>query len=136
MVSSISPLNTYKAPPSTLSQKPVHLAGILTTVFGLDELPDGVAEVVVLWLMHPRLDTKEDMAGVATTIVDHWNRTASAGNATRRGLIAVAFDARNHGTRLVDALSNETWRTGNEKHAQDMFSVYSKLRTTNLRVYD
>ncbi|CRG83284.1 hypothetical protein PISL3812_00635 [Talaromyces islandicus] len=122
MVSSISPLNTYKAPASTLSQKPVHIAGILTTVFGLDELPDGTSEVVVLWLMHPRLDTKEDMAGVATTIVDHWNRTPAN---KRRGLIAVAFDARNHGTRLVDALSNETWRTGNEKHAQDMFSVYT-----------
>lgn len=63
------------------------------------------------------------MAGVATTIVDHWSCKNSS---TSRGLIAVAFDARNHGTRLIDALSNETWRTGNEKHAQDMFSVYSE----------
>jgi pimeloyl-ACP methyl ester carboxylesterase len=134
MVSSISPLNTYKAPESSLSHKTVHVAGILTTVFGLDELPDDASEVVCLWLMHPRLDTKEDMAGVATTIVDHWNRKSkSSTNGKRRGLIAVTFDARNHGTRLVDPLSNETWRTGNERHAQDMFSVYSE---SNCQIYD
>lgn len=83
----------------------------------------------MLWLMHPRLDSKEDMAGVATEIVDHWNRKLQSSQkkgAKRRGLIAVAFDARNHGSRLVDALANETWRTGNERHAQDMFSVYSE----------
>lgn len=39
----------------------------------------------------------------------------------RRGLIAIAYDQRNHGTRLVDDRVNGSWREGNENHAVDMF---------------
>ena len=44
------------------------------------------------------------------------------------GLIAVSFDQRNHGTRKVDNLANEAWRSGNESHAQDMFSIYREYQ--------
>ncbi|KAH8688866.1 hypothetical protein BGW36DRAFT_309726 [Talaromyces proteolyticus] len=125
MVTSISPLYGYNAPSSTLSKQPLHVAGILTTVFGLDELPPETTEVVCLWLLHPRLDSQEDMAGVATTVVDYWNqKLKEKGSGRSRGLIAVAFDARNHGSRQVDEAANHAWRNGNERHAQDMFSVY------------
>lgn len=46
-----------------------------------------------------------------------WNDEASI------GLIAVSFDQRNHGSREINQLANETWKSGNERHAQDMFSI-------------
>jgi hypothetical protein len=61
------------------------------------------------------------MAPAAAQAINHWNaRRGSSG----KGLIAVSFDQRNHGTRNVDKMSNEAWRQGNPRHAQDMFSVY------------
>lgn len=38
-----------------------------------------------------------------------------------RGLIALAYDQRNHGTRRVDDKANKSWRDGNAMHAVDMF---------------
>ncbi|KUL83342.1 hypothetical protein ZTR_11264 [Talaromyces verruculosus] len=129
MPSPISPLNSYKAPPTpSLSAQTFHIAGIQTTVYGLAEIPANVSEVVCVWLVHPRLDSQRDMAEVAKRIVhDHYQRFSaeSLRGRTKRGLIAVTFDARNHGSREIDRLSNEVWRTGNENHASDMFSVYS-----------
>lgn len=128
MPSPISPLNSYKAPPTpSLSAQTFHIAGIQTTVFGLSEIPANVSEVVCVWLVHPRLDSQKDMAEVAKRIVhDHYQRFSadSLRAKKKRGLIAVTFDARNHGSREIDRLSNEVWRTGNENHASDMFSVY------------
>ncbi|PCH02255.1 Hypothetical protein PENO1_038470 [Penicillium occitanis (nom. inval.)] len=129
MPSPISPLNSYKAPPiPSISAQTFHIAGIQTTVFGLAEIPANVSEVVCVWLGHPRLDSQRDMAEVAKRIVhDHYQRFSadSLRGRKKRGLITVTFDARNHGSREIDRLSNEVWRTGNENHASDMFSVYS-----------
>lgn len=70
------------------------------------------------------------MAGVATAVIDDWNQRlrsrAFPPAAKIRGLIAVSFDQRNHGTRKVDALANEAWRQGNDRHAQDMFSCFRR----------
>jgi hypothetical protein len=97
------------------------IAGILTTVYGLEELPSNVTELSCLWLLHPRLQIEASMAPVAAQAIHHWNsRRGHSG----KGLIAVSFDQRNHGTRKVDELSNHAWRQGNPRHAQDMFSVY------------
>jgi hypothetical protein len=130
MPSPISPLNSYKppAPASPLSTKTFHIAGILTTVFGLAEIPPDASEVVCIWLLHPRQDSQKDMVGLATTIVhDYYDIIkTSATNSKQRGFIAVAFDARNHGTREIHPIANEAWRSGNENHAPDMFSIYCK----------
>lgn len=66
------------------------------------------------------------MAEIAKRIVhDHYQRFAAEPLKNRKiGLIAVTFDARNHGSREIDRLSNEVWRAGNENHASDLFSVY------------
>lgn len=67
------------------------------------------------------------MAPIAAQAITAWNKRLQAGTAGAgkgRGLIAVSFDQRNHGTRQADALSNEAWRSGNPRHAQDMFSIY------------
>jgi hypothetical protein len=66
------------------------------------------------------------MAPVAASVIGDWNKRLNGSSPKKpsRGLIAVSFDQRNHGSREVDKLANEAWRHGNEKHAQDMFSIY------------
>jgi pimeloyl-ACP methyl ester carboxylesterase len=123
-----------------LSSKTFHIAGILTTVFGLDELAPNTKETACLWLLHPRLQTQAYMQPFATCTITRWNErmvhkrepaaaaaaaaaaTTSEQTSPSRGLIAVSFDQRNHGSRQVDALANEAWRNGNPRHALDMFS--------------
>ncbi|KAF2148666.1 alpha/beta-hydrolase [Myriangium duriaei CBS 260.36] len=109
--------------PAPLTPTTLHIAGILTHVYGLDLLPpsSAVSSVAVLWLLHPRLQTAATMAPVAAAAINAWY---ARGGDRRTGLIAVAFDQRNHGTRLVDKLANEAWRQGNARHAVDMFSIY------------
>jgi len=110
--------------PPPVSAKTYHIAGILTTVYGLDELPN-VTEVACLWLLHPRLQNKEIMTPVAASVINAWNdNLRKKPSQSPKGLIAVAFDQRNHGTREVDKLANEAWRAGNPRHAPDMFSIY------------
>lgn len=113
-------------PPPSVSKKSYPVAGILTTVYGLGELPPQASDVACLWLLHPRLATQERMTGIAQSAIADWNRRIRDGSYTgpAKGLIAVSFDQRNHGTRLVDPLGNEAWRQGNPRHAQDMFSVF------------
>jgi pimeloyl-ACP methyl ester carboxylesterase len=62
------------------------------------------------------------MAPIANQVISTWN--ARTGGNHPKGLIAVAFDQRNHGSRKVDELHNQAWREGNDTHAQDMFSCY------------
>ncbi len=119
---------TYTTTPASVSKKTFSIAGIITTVYGLGELPSQVEDVACLWLLHPRLQTQACMEPIAASMIIDWNRrlqeaTAISGQASK-GLIAVSFDQRNHGSREVDKLANEAWRSGNAKHAQDMFSIY------------
>lgn len=58
------------------------------------------------------------MQEIATRCVGAWNESFSSG--VERGLIALAYDQRNHGTRLVHDPANGAWREGNKTHAQDM----------------
>ncbi|KAL2843806.1 hypothetical protein BJX68DRAFT_243681 [Aspergillus pseudodeflectus] len=123
----------------SISRKTFPVAGIQTTVFGLDELPPQASEIACLWLLHPRLATQERMVPIASAVITDWNKRIQEGWAgsskSVKGLIAVAFDQRNHGTRLVDALCNESWKQGNPRHAQDMFSVFQgTARDTSLLI--
>lgn len=90
-------------------------------------------EVSCLYLMHPRLSTADSMEGFACHAIADWNNRLREGRVSvsqqNRGLIAVAFDQRNHGSRLVDKLSNCAWKEGNPKHAQDMFATYRRCTT-------
>ncbi|KAA8645506.1 hypothetical protein EYZ11_005058 [Aspergillus tanneri] len=128
------PLNTLDTTPDgatsnlqPVSRKSYPIAGILTTVFGLDEIPPQATDIACLWLLHPRLATQERMAGIAAAIINGWNQKIQTNPGSQepiKGLIAVAFDQRNHGSRLVNPLGNEAWRQGNPRHAQDMFSIF------------
>lgn len=112
----------HPSPPPPVSQQTFHIAGILTTVYGLSEVPSSCNSISCIWLLHPRLQVKESMTPLASTIISAYNKNRSS--TSKKGLIAVAFDQRNHGTREVAKISNEAWRHGNKNHAQDMFSVY------------
>ena len=114
--------------PDKVSAKEYHIAGILVTVYGLEELAN-VKDVACLWLMHPRLQKHAIMAPVAASAILEWNKKlqeSQSASSNPKGLIAVSFDQRNHGTRQVSKLANEAWKTGNPTHAPDMFSIFSK----------
>ena len=118
--------STYPSAPRAISKETHCIAGILTTVYGLQELPKEIHEVACLWLLHPRLQTQACMEPIASSTIHEWNERQRATKRKDRtiGLIAVSFDQRNHGTREVDTLANEAWRSGNSRHAQDMFASY------------
>ncbi|KAG4033879.1 hypothetical protein MFRU_004g03770 [Monilinia fructicola] len=109
-------------PTSSVSEKTFHIAGILTTVYGLEEISASTSSISCLWLLHPRLQTRKIMENVASRCIQAWNQHEGADRTV--GLIAAAFDQRNHGSREVHAPANESWRDGNETHAQDMFSIF------------
>ena len=112
--------------PAAVSKRSLCVAGILVTVYGLDELREGNEEVACLWLLHPRLADQSSMEPLAFSAINSWNsylKTALK-TSTLPGLIAVTFDQRNHGSRKIDDLANQDWKSGNERHAQDMFAGY------------
>ncbi|KAL2171000.1 hypothetical protein VTG60DRAFT_4015 [Thermothelomyces hinnuleus] len=138
-------LNTSGLPPApSVSRTTVQMAGLLVDVYGLAELPPAATRVSCLWLHHPRTRSKEHMADIAARCIGAWNARrqrhsendddgsgggggGSGGGAGEqrqtRGLIALAYDQRNHGTRKVDERANGSWREGNPMHAVDMFGV-------------
>ncbi|KAJ5692099.1 hypothetical protein N7462_001522 [Penicillium macrosclerotiorum] len=118
--------------PAAVSQQVYAIAGISVTVFGLEELRAETKDVACLWLLHPRLATQERMTGIAGSVISDWNSKCQQ-IGSPKGLIAVSFDQRNHGARMVDPLANEAWRQGNPRHAQDMFSIFQgTARDTSL----
>ena len=121
-------VKTYESPTPKVSKKTFLISGIIAAVYGLDEMPAEALEVSCLWLMHGRLGSKENMEGVACLAVADWNKRLRerrlVSSPQTKGLIAVAFDQRNHGSRFVDKLANEDWKEGNPNHAQDMFGIF------------
>jgi hypothetical protein len=114
------------APPPNVSMKTIPMAGLLVDVYGLEELSATAARsTTCLWLLHPRTRTRERMRDIASRVLDTWNKTSGA---AERGLVALAFDMPNHGTRKVSDEANGTWKTGNEKHAVDMMAMIKSAR--------
>lgn len=116
----------------TPSKSTFPIAGLHVDIYGLSELPPTATSVSCLWLHHPRLSSKERMADIASMSLSAWNSRAS----TSRGLIAVAFDQRNHGTRLISDMANVAWREGNKTHAQDMFGGVSGTMVDTIHLLD
>ncbi|KAJ9156571.1 Alpha/beta-hydrolase [Pleurostoma richardsiae] len=114
-------------PPPPISSTTLPITGLLVDIYGLDELPPTATSVSCLWLHHPRLRTRGDMAAIAARCVSAYNDSLGGGSGAspggKRGLIAAAFDQRNHGSRQVHPRANESWRDGNATHAQDMFGT-------------
>ncbi|KAH8696176.1 hypothetical protein BGW36DRAFT_276688, partial [Talaromyces proteolyticus] len=111
-----------------ISKRSFLIAGLPITVYGYNELHPQTTQFACVWLLHGRLNSQACMEPIATSLVGHWNEkwydVANSSPLRQRGLIAVSFDQRNHGSRLVDSMANKTWLEGNETHAQDMFATY------------
>lgn len=105
-----------------VSWKRINITGLLVTIYGLEELPDDLGELVCFWLLHGRGDTQDSMGLVAGAFINAWNSKRKPG---QKRLICVCIDQRNHGSRLVDNLSNVSWKQGNPNHGPDMFNTYS-----------
>lgn len=116
-----SPANTSNRS-DPVSCKTFHIAGILTDAYGLDELSAPSTSISCLWLLHPRLQTRQWNANVACNAVNCWNETPE--NERQVGLIAVSFDSRNHGTREVSSKANETWKEGNEVSSSMLYESF------------
>ncbi|EGE02553.1 hypothetical protein TEQG_01587 [Trichophyton equinum CBS 127.97] len=116
-------------PPPQISKKDIPVSGLICSVYGLEEIPSQATEVSCLYLLHPRSNTRESMEWAAIGAVAEWNRRLAskqvAPSEQNKGLVAVSFDQRNHGSREVDKLCNESWRGGNPNHAQDMFAIFN-----------
>ena len=104
---------------SVMPSKVVQIAGMVVSVYGLDEIPPNATITSVLWLLHGSTQSQKTMGSVAIRCIQNWYQNRTDDQAS--GLIAVAFDQRNHGTRLVERERNKSWNDGNETHAQDMF---------------
>jgi hypothetical protein len=115
-----NPLENLSTGGAAVSKVTLPIAGLHVDIYGLSELAPAAAHVSCLWLHHPRLQKKEGMAPTANAALQAWHQTPGAAT---RGLIAVAFDVRNHGTRRIHDLGNQAWRSGNPTHAQDMLGI-------------
>ncbi|POR37694.1 Uncharacterized protein TPAR_02107, partial [Tolypocladium paradoxum] len=116
MADSYSTRGLPPAPPVSVQTMP--MAGLLVDVYGLDELPpDAATPVTCLWLLHPRTRTRARMADMARRVVHAWLRQQQSRG---RGLVALAFDMPNHGSRLVSERANRAWDAGNARHAVDL----------------
>ncbi|WEW60394.1 hypothetical protein PRK78_005879 [Emydomyces testavorans] len=115
--------------PPKVSKKEFVIGGILCAIYGLEELPPYCRHVSCLYVLHARGGTMQSMESIAASAITDWNERLRRGKVAacqqNKGLIAVCFDQRNHGTREVDRLRNEAWKQGNSTHAQDMFSIFN-----------
>ncbi|KAF2006008.1 hypothetical protein P154DRAFT_518236 [Amniculicola lignicola CBS 123094] len=135
MAATTNPLQSPSTSSPPVSSETHTIAGIFVTVYGLAELPSPCASVASLWLLHPRLQTKDTMGPIAAQVISAWNQRPK-GKGPPKGLVAVSFDQRNHGSRMVDELHNQAWREGNPRHAQDMFSCFHGTATDTSQLID
>ncbi|KAH6630863.1 hypothetical protein B0J18DRAFT_114433 [Chaetomium sp. MPI-SDFR-AT-0129] len=137
MTSTIPSNTTPLPPPPTISTHTIQMAGLLVDVHGLSDLPPTTTHVSCLWLHHQRTRRREDLAGIAARCVGGWNAQVATdlngkgegkgkGKGTR-GLVALAYDQRNHGSRIVDEKANGSWRDGNGRHAVDMLGLVAGM---------
>ncbi|KAK9477071.1 Alpha/Beta hydrolase protein [Lipomyces japonicus] len=113
----------FVLPESTpqLSETTVNIAGILVYIYGLDELsPEQKKDVVVWFHAHGRTRSHIDGAQIGYQVIHGIRQKYGE---TKKGLILVTIDSRNHGTRHVDDVSIKAWNSGNKHHAQDMLSM-------------
>lgn len=111
---------------STISKTKHHIAGIEVTIYGASEISSSTTSISCLFLLHPRLETLDYVDPIALRCLEshHSKLKQSTQSESSKGLIIATFDQRNHGSRLVSTKANESWRSGNELHAIDMFGIY------------
>ncbi|KAI1270670.1 hypothetical protein F5Y18DRAFT_369138 [Xylariaceae sp. FL1019] len=121
-----------------VSKTTLTITGLQVDIYGLAELPPASNSISCLWLHHGRLRKREDMAYVAHHMLSSYNSSLANANisASTRGLIAISIDVRNHGSRIVNDLNNESWNKGNKTHAQDMFTTVNGTVVDTMHLMD
>lgn len=112
----------FKEDVQPVSWKRYNIAGILVTVYGLEELLSDKDNVTCLWLLHGRGDTQDSMSFIAAAMIRAWNKKKQEGE---KSLICASFDQRNHGSRMIDNRANESWNGGNPTHGPDMYTLFT-----------
>lgn len=80
------------------SKKLLVIGGVQIFVYGLEELEEQYGEITVLYLAHNRTRTYLVTESIAHEIL---HRYRSSGSASKRRMIAVTMNMRNHGDREV-----------------------------------
>ena len=111
-------------PSFDVSTTTIPIAGLFVDVYGLEELPPR-ARITCLWLLHPRTYTRAQMRDIASRAISTWTKCSPA-LSKNRGLLALAFDMPNHGSRMVSDKGNNTWDQGNVNHAMDMLGMIKR----------
>ncbi|KAI8969856.1 Alpha/Beta hydrolase protein [Trametes punicea] len=117
--------------PSAISRQSLVIAGLSVTVFSQPDAATPTDPVAILFLLHGRTSSAQDIEPTARGILDkvHEHRTNHLGLGGKADdLLVVTFDHRNHGTRLVDPLANWHWEPedqtkNNVRHAIDMYAI-------------
>lgn len=66
------------------------------------------------------------MASFASLILSAYYSSESK-SSNSRGLLCLAYDQRNHGTREINPHTTGSWREGNPNHAVDMWGMVSGM---------
>ncbi|KAH8093702.1 Alpha/Beta hydrolase protein [Cristinia sonorae] len=106
------------------SKKQLVVAGLNVEVYSNEK--DTASEVAVLFLLHGRGSSAQSVQWVAESVLDQIAEKRSTPQ-SGPALLVVAFDQRNHGSRLVNSLANVGWSEGgkqNPEHAIDMYSTF------------
>lgn len=111
---------------SQVHEKKIFVGGFSSYVYNSDVLPLYIQDfnyesdvppsipIHVLYLVHHRGGDYTYMRGVASKILTEFQKSC------KTPMIAVTFDSRNHGERIVDILRNSGWKSKNDTHAMDM----------------
>ncbi|KAK4163588.1 hypothetical protein QBC43DRAFT_370580 [Cladorrhinum sp. PSN259] len=109
---------------TVITPETLPLAGLQTDLYGLSLLPPSATQITCLWLHHQRTRTKESMGEFASLILSTYY---SQPHERTRGLLCLAYDQRNHGTRTVNPHTTGSWREGNPNHAVDMWGMVNGM---------
>uniref|UniRef100_A0A093VHW8 Acyl-protein thioesterase 1 n=1 Tax=Talaromyces marneffei PM1 TaxID=1077442 RepID=A0A093VHW8_TALMA len=108
--------NFFPKPSTPRSSKTeLQIGGLKTYIYGLDQAREqGHTDLGVLYIAHGRTRSYRDSEPLAHKIL---HQVRSDATPKRAGLIVVAVDARNHGERKLNDMTNMDWTEGNESHA-------------------
>jgi len=112
---------------ATREVKTLTVAGLNLDVYSESDATHSTSEVVVLFLLHGRTQSAKHVQWVAESLLDQVAEKRKGSSRSVPGLVVVAFDHRNHGSRTVDPLANggwSEWGLKNERHAIDMYSIF------------
>ncbi|KAG0700574.1 hypothetical protein DFH29DRAFT_1054643 [Suillus ampliporus] len=111
-----------------LSKKTLVVGGLVVDVYSHPSVTDPNIPIHALFFLHGRYGSTQhrDVVTTVKAIFDVNYKSADGASPRTKDLIIIAFDHRNHGTRLVNQHHNSRWRENpvknNDQHAADMYA--------------